>query len=155
TYSIPPLPFRLISRWGMKQFNRYYFHSAKACVQSIEHFNNPLDSIKHWNRLYGKRGLLQFQGVFEAETAHRHLTQLLDIIRVCQATPTLAVLKYFTKPGPGLLSFARPGFTIAIDFTNTAQAKTAILKMSALLTDLGGKVYLAKDLFLTAAQFRQ
>jgi decaprenylphospho-beta-D-ribofuranose 2-oxidase len=156
-FSIPPLPFRLITKWGMKAFNQcYFYHLAdKPQIQPLTQFNNPLDSIKNWNRLYGKKGMLQFQAVIEKEVAHTFLTKLQTIITMHQALPTLAVLKYFDKPGLGLLSFAKPGFTIAIDFINNQPSINAIQNLNQLATEMGGRIYLAKDLLLTKEQFRK
>ena len=66
-YKMPKIPIRFINTWTMKQFNRFYFnyHRKKERILSLPHFNNPLDSIKNWNHLYGKNGLLQFQALFD------------------------------------------------------------------------------------------
>ena len=77
----------------------------------------------------------------------------MNIIRQCQATPTLAVLKYLTQHGAGLLSFIQPGFTLAIDFNYNPQSIKAIQIMNETITQMGGKIYLAKDLLLTREQF--
>ncbi|WED43742.1 FAD-binding oxidoreductase [Legionella cardiaca] len=153
--TIPKLPFRLVNTWNMRLFNRLYFNSyqIKNKILPLSYFNNPLDAIQHWNRLYGKQGLLQFQAVFDKDTACGTIQQLLGLINAAQATPTLAVLKYFTQAGCGLLSFSQPGFTLAIDFINNAQAQSAIRAMNEYITNQHGKSYLAKDLFLTADQF--
>ncbi|VEG90673.1 FAD-binding oxidoreductase [Legionella spiritensis] len=157
TFTMPRLPCRVITRWGMKQFNRYYFKRANTEPEAmpLSHFNNPLDSIRHWNRLYGTRGLLQFQAVFDTNDAAEQLDRLIQIIHNAKATPTLAVLKYFSQPGVGLLSFVQPGFAIAIDFINNHEAQKAIHDMNQFITETGGRVYLAKDLLLTRQQFSQ
>ncbi len=154
-YSMPKLPVRLVSNMAMKQFNRLYYNKANTVVQTVPlwKFNNPLDAINHWNRCYGKNGLLQFQAVFDAENANATLESLIAIIKSHQATPTLAVLKYFTQPGTGLLSFVQPGFTLAIDFIHTPQARLAIVAMNQLIANTRGKIYLAKDLLLNQDQF--
>ncbi|MDI9817629.1 MULTISPECIES: FAD-binding oxidoreductase [unclassified Legionella] len=154
-FTVPNLPFRLVNGWNMRWFNRYKFHNSdnKEQVTSLQCFNNPLDSIRHWNRLYGKKGLLQFQALFNQTDALATIEQLLSLIHRARATPTLAVLKYFTQSGYGLLSFTQPGFTLAIDFVNNQQARDAISAMNELITNKGGKIYLAKDLLLTARQF--
>lgn len=154
-FKLPKLPLRLIHAWTMKQFNRFYFKIASEAEQilPLQQFNNPLDSIRNWNHLYGKAGLLQFQALFNKDLALNTLEELIKIIQSHQATPTLAVLKYFTKSGSGLLSFAEPGFTLAIDFINNQQAEQAIKAMNEWITAAKGKIYLAKDLFLTEAQF--
>ena len=156
-HTIPKLTIRLINAWVMKQFNRYYFNKQRTTqtILPLVQFNNPLDSIAHWNRLYGKNGLLQFQALVNRDSCLTALSELLAIIRSQRATPTLAVLKYFTKAGAGLLSFAEPGFTVAIDFINNAHARKAIAIMNEWVTNAKGKIYLAKDLLLTKEQFAQ
>ena len=154
-WTVPPLPFRLINAWNMALFNRYYYRTAstQTRVQSLRAFNNPLDALSNWTRLYGKQGLLQFQAVFPEASAVEVLQALRGIIRSRRATPSLAVLKYFSQPGAGLLSFVQPGFTIAIDFIHNEAARQAIQQMNALIGDVKGKIYLAKDRLLTRAQF--
>lgn len=154
THTVSKVPFGLIKEWNMKLFNKLYFNSTNPSEQlPLEQFNNPLDKIKHWNRLYGPRGLIQFQAVFDQKEAHALIEQLVQIIRSNRATPTLTVLKLFIQSGVGLLSFCRPGFTIAIDFIHNTNAQKAITAMNQLISDVGGRIYLAKDLLLTPEQF--
>jgi decaprenylphospho-beta-D-ribofuranose 2-oxidase len=157
TITIPKLPLRLINGRIMKTFNRMHYHQAdlRAHICPLWTFNNPLDRIQHWNRLYGKRGLVQFQAVFQANDSEKIIHALLTCIHAHKATPTLAVLKYFTKAGSGLLSFATPGFTVAIDFIHNQAARNAIKQMNQCIAEWGGKVYLAKDLYLNQAQYEQ
>lgn len=156
-HTLPSLPCRLISKGLMQLFNRAYYHqtNTKADIVPFSTFNNPLDTIHGWNHVYGKRGLLQFQAVFDEATAHATLSTLLALIQSHRATPTLAVLKYFTESGHGMLSFPTPGFTIAIDFIHNEAAQKAIKHMNQCITASHGKIYLAKDLFLTPEQFSE
>jgi FAD/FMN-containing dehydrogenase len=153
---VPRLPMSLINKWNMKLFNSFYFHSKKLNEQlSLKQFNNPLDVLMHWNRLYGPKGLIQFQALFDREHALDILNQLIVIIKKHQAVPTLAVIKLFTQSGKGLLSFCQPGFTIAIDFNNNHHARSAIKAMNQFVAETNGLIYLAKDLLLTAEQFQK
>jgi decaprenylphospho-beta-D-ribofuranose 2-oxidase len=155
-YSVPSLPFGFIKPWNIKLFNKIKFRRKKTVEkQSLISFNNPLDTIKHWNRLYGSKGLIQFQAVFDQQRASSILKHLFHLISIHKVTPTLVVLKLFTKSGSGLLSFCQPGFTLAIDFIHTPQAKDLIKLMNHYITDLNGKIYLAKDLLLTAHQYQK
>src|SRR5207249_595645 len=81
----------------------------------------PLDGVAHWNRLYGRRGLLQFQCVVPAPEALRAL--------LSEAPPSpLTVLKRFGPArSPGMLSFPRPGFTLALDLPNRGEETFAQL----------------------------
>ncbi|MCW8410294.1 FAD-binding oxidoreductase [Legionella sp. PATHC035] len=153
-HTVPKIPCSLIRRWNMKLFNQHFFTSKKGQEKlALEQFNNPLDKLMHWNRLYGPRGLLQFQAVFDVDHAPIILEQLIELMRINKATPTLAVLKLFTQPGEGLLSFCKPGFTLAVDFGHNPQATQAIAAMNQRITELNGRIYLAKDMFLNEKQF--
>ncbi len=154
-HKVPKLPFSLIKSWNMKLFNKMYATSKKPKeLLSLEEFNNPLDKIAHWNRLYGPKGLIQFQAVFNQENALNTLEQLINLIQNYKATPTLAVLKLFSQAGEGILSFCQPGFTIAIDFIHNPAAQQAIKAMNQLISEINGRIYLAKDLLLTPEQYR-
>jgi decaprenylphospho-beta-D-ribofuranose 2-oxidase len=154
-FKIPSLPVRAVRSALMKPFNRFYFQWANTKTQNMPlwEFNNPLDKLKDWNRLYGRQGLLQFQAVFDEHNALQHLENLLALIKKHGAAPSLAVLKYFEQKGCGLMSFVQPGFTIAIDFIHHPKARLAIAAMNQYIMDIGGKVYLAKDILLTREQF--
>ena len=154
-FCVPKLPLRVITPWMIKQFNRFLFYFSHKSPEIIPlwQFNNPLDRISHWNYVYGSRGLLQFQAVFPTQTAFKTLETLISLIKSHRAQPMLCVLKYFTQPGKGMLSFVEPGFTLALDFINTPQARKAITAMNQTVAEIGGKVYLAKDLLLNPQQF--
>lgn len=153
-YPIPKLPLRLIRPWNIKLLNQTYFHFAQGeQIQSLWTFNHPLDGVQHWNRLYGKKGFVQFQAVFPLGTALQTLKQLKQLIQVHQAHPTLSVLKLLTQSGRGMLSFTEPGFTLAIDFIYNAAAEQTIRAMNQWIADMDGKIYLAKDKWLTQPQF--
>lgn len=155
THKVPQFPFALIKSWNMKLFNKMYANSKKPKeLLSLEEFNNPLDKIAHWNRLYGPKGLIQFQAVFAQENALHTLEQLISLIQCHKATPTLTVLKLFSQVGEGMLSFCKPGFTIAIDFIYNTEAQHAVKAMNQLISDINGRIYLAKDLLLTSEQYR-
>lgn len=156
THTSPKFPFKLLWRWNMQLFNKLYFCSKKENeLLSLTEFNNPLDKLQHWNRIYGPHGLLQFQAVFPQEQAEETIKQLVHIINNNNAVPMLSVLKLLTRQGEGLLSFCQPGFTLAIDFANNIHSKNAILAMNQLITELNGRVYLAKDQFLNKEQFHK
>jgi FAD/FMN-containing dehydrogenase len=155
-YSIPYLPCRIIAPWNIKCANHYYYHHKKNNEpRSLTAFNNPLDQMKQWNHLYGPKGLLQFQALFPVEQASAHLDELIKIMRRYDAHPMLSVLKLFTKPGAGLLSFCRPGFSLAIDFINNLKSKQAIIEMNHYISRIEGAIYLAKDLFLSADEYTE
>src|SRR3984885_3123500 len=56
-----------LNHLSVSLFNTAYFHkqirNRVASLQDCARSFYPLDKVLHWNRLYGKRGLLQFQYV--------------------------------------------------------------------------------------------
>ncbi len=69
----------------------------------------------------------------------------------------LAVLKEFGDiPSPGMLSFPRPGTTLALDFPNDGPGLLTMLeRLDRIVSDAGGAVYPAKDARMSGALFRQ
>ena len=74
-FSVPiDAPNALLNNLTMKTFNVLYYHKQRQKVvrtrQHYEPFFYPLDSIGNWNRIYGKRGFLQYQFVlpFDGDT---------------------------------------------------------------------------------------
>src|SRR6202789_1887180 len=66
------LPEFALNRFSMAAFNASYFHKQlpqqKIGRVDYEPFFYPLDAVLHWNRMYGRQGLLQFQNVLPHES---------------------------------------------------------------------------------------
>jgi FAD/FMN-containing dehydrogenase len=112
----------------------------------------PLDAVGRWNRVYGKRGFLQFQCAVRDEAA---LDALLDRVASSGLRTSLGVLKTFGDvPSPGMLSFPRPGATLSLDFPNRGAEIFALVDaLEAIVRDGGGAVYPAKDARMSPATF--
>ncbi len=100
---------------------RVFFHKQMKphvkTLQDYEPFFYPLDKVLHWNRMYGKRGLLQFQYAIPWEHAREGTIAILHEIAKSGLASFLAVLKAFGDvPSPGMMSFPQPGITLALDF---------------------------------------
>lgn len=117
----------------------------------------PLDAIGHWNRLYGRRGFVQHQCVLPPQVAIDSLVQIQATIAASGQPPLLAVAKTFGPlASPGLLSFPRPGTTLALDFPFRGEPTRALLaRLDAIVAEAGGAVYPAKDAHLSGTHFRQ
>jgi len=144
----------------VSMFNTLYFHKQlKPRVQTLvdyEPFFYPLDKVLHWNRLYGKDGLLQFQYAIPWESAREATIAILGEIAKSGLASFLAVLKAFGDvPSPGLLSFPQPGITLALDFAMKEGRTFPLFERLADMTrDYGGRLYPAKDAAMTASQFQ-
>jgi decaprenylphospho-beta-D-ribofuranose 2-oxidase len=152
---LPPVPAPryapngLLSRLSIAAFNEFWFRKAPRArrgeLQSITKFFYPLDMIDGWNRLYGPRGVLQWQCLvpFGAESVLREIVEALSSHR---APSFLAVLKYFGEADPGPLSFPGPGWTLALDVPTSDPGLAPLLdRLDERVVEVGGRLYLAKD----------
>lgn len=152
-------PRGLLNRWTFTVFNAAYYHRAprspRRSVLPYTRFFFPLDAVEDWNRLYGRPGFLQYQCVIPESERAVLRTMLERISRSGEATG-LAVLKRFGDANrAGLLSFPRPGFTLAVDVALRGASTLALLDaLDRHVSDVGGAVYPAKDARMSPASFR-
>ncbi len=110
--AVPPGVPNLINHASVRAFNEMWFRKAprrrQGEIQSITRFFHPLDGIAAWNRVYGRRGFLQYQFVvpFGEEAALRGVIE--RVVRSGHAS-FVAVLKRFGPGNPGPLSFPMAG----------------------------------------------
>jgi FAD/FMN-containing dehydrogenase len=154
------LPSQVLNTFTVKAFNALYYRSQVShTVRKVVHYDPffyPLDSIKDWNGLYGRRGFLQYQCVVPFEGGHESMREILERIRRSGQGSFLTVLKKFGNlPSPGLLSFPRPGLTLALDFAYHGQETLQLLDdLDAIVRQSGGAVYPAKDARMSAQSFQ-
>lgn len=154
------LPEFALNKFSIGLFNTLYYNKQRAktvnTTVDYEPFFYPLDKILKWNRMYGRRGLLQFQCVLPWDADQHGMTQILKAITSSGLASFLAVLKAFGDvPSPGLLSFPKPGLTLALDFPIRQEVSFDLLDRLANITlEHGGRMYPAKDACMTAAQYQ-
>jgi FAD/FMN-containing dehydrogenase len=144
-------PVSLVNGLSLRAFNELYFRKnslgAGRAIAHFEAYNYPLDNLHEWNRIYGPRGFYQYQSVVPRAAGQAATAAMLDAIRASRQGSFLAVLKTFgDRPNVGMMSFPRPGVTLALDFPNRG-ASTARLfeRLDAIVREAGGRVYAAKD----------
>ena len=152
-------PFSLINRLSLKAFNLLYFHARRERQRATQHYRPflyPLDAVLEWNRIYGPRGFYQYQCVLPNERARDQVRALLEAVAASGMGSFLAVLKQFgDPPSRGLLSFASPGTTLALDFPNRGPRLHALFDaLDRIVQGAGGRLYPAKDGRMGAALFR-
>ena len=152
------LPISLVNRWSVRAFNRLYYHLPRPAraLTPYQPFFYPLDNLLEWNRLYGQRGFLQYQCVLPPEAARDALREILNRIASSGQGSMLAVLKRFgARTSGGLLSFPRPGVTLALDFPHLGQKTLDLLsRLDEVTRQAGGAVYPAKDARMSGEHFR-
>jgi decaprenylphospho-beta-D-ribofuranose 2-oxidase len=164
-------PGFLLNRFTVRAFNALYFHRTRLWRRDETHgrmnrgivhpesFFYPLDAVRHWNRLYGPRGFTQYQcvlpkGASVAETAAR-ARRVLDVLTTRGAASFLCVIKDCGPEGEGVLSFPRPGISIAVDLPVRDDTRELVAVLDRRVIDEGGRIYLAKDGFTSAKSFRE
>ncbi len=156
-------PVRTLNKYTVKLFNAFYIRTAiprNSQQSELNHYQEyfyPLDNILHWNRIYGKSGLYQHQCVVPARDAEDTLTELLKIVSKENNSSFLSVLKKFGNiQSPGLLSFPRPGFTLAMDFSRRGEQTIKMLEsLNDVVSSVGGAIYPAKDAVMSKRIFEQ
>jgi FAD/FMN-containing dehydrogenase len=142
---VNPATISVMNRlWHVKHPNRL----VKRFV-APESFFWILDSVNEWNRVFGRRGFMQYQCVLpsSAEIFRGFLARFQEL----GACSFVTVLKDCGEQGEGMLSFPKLGSTIAVDIPLHSHEHG--LRMTAAFNEYvlshGGRVYLAKDAFTT------
>ncbi|KAF1008019.1 MAG: Decaprenylphosphoryl-beta-D-ribose oxidase [Luteibacter sp.] len=154
-------PLSLINPYSLRIFNWLYYHRQRKSVRHdtvhYQPFFYPLDGISDWNRIYGPKGFVQYQCVVPPTAAETTMRELVRTIGNEGGGSFLAVLKQFgAKPSCGLLSFPREGTTLALDFPLGDQRTLPLLdRLDAIVADVGGAVYPAKDARMSGPSFRK
>ena len=144
-------PVSLVNRLSLRPFNMAYYHlknwRAGRAITHYEAFFYPLDNLLEWNRMYGPRGFFQYQSVVPRAVGRDAIQAMLREIARSGDGSFLAVLKTFGNRQPvGMLSFAQPGVTLALDFPNHgARTHRLFERLDAIVREAQGRIYLAKD----------
>ena len=150
------LPGLALNSLTVGAFNALFYAAHRNTTQQLvdfEKFFYPLDAIHNWNRLYGKRGFVQYQFALPPESGRDGLAAILERLARSRRSSFLGVLKCFGDANPGLLSFPIRGYTLALDLPADRGLKPFVQQLDQLALRYGGRVYLAKDATLSAETF--
>jgi FAD/FMN-containing dehydrogenase len=146
-------PTWTLNNLSVRCFNAVYFWKGKTeladSLVSWDSFFYPLDSILGWNRIYGRRGFVQYQCVIPLEQSRAGLRALLNCIAQSGGASFLAVLKRLGTQR-GNFSFPREGYTLALDFPVSDRSLHLMKCLDSIVVEYGGRLNLAKDSRLSA-----
>lgn len=152
-------PEWLLSPLLMRAFNTAYYRrharhpGGSARIVPYHGFFYPLDAIGNWNRLYGRRGFLQYQCVVP-RAAGAAVAELLERLAAAGTASFLAVIKDCGPESDAYLSFPLEGTTLALDLPYRGPATERLVhELNAVVIAAGGRVYLAKDAVTRAEDF--
>ncbi|MCC2095941.1 MAG: FAD-binding oxidoreductase, partial [Hyphomicrobiales bacterium] len=143
-------PFSVISPLTLRAFNLAYYNAPRKTGREMVDYKTyfyPLDGIDGWNKLYGPRGLRQFQCVLPEDNARDAVKAMLRLSQAAGHGSFLTVLKKFgAVRSPGILSFPRPGYTLTLDFPYRGGATDRLLTdLDGITLSAGGAVNPYKD----------
>jgi decaprenylphospho-beta-D-ribofuranose 2-oxidase len=148
-------PAGLLRPATVRAFNELRFriapHREQGRLEAIGAHMFPLDALDAWPRLYGRRGLVQYQLAVPAGQEHA-LHSVLERLHRSRVPCYLATLKDFGAANEAPLSFPLRGWTLALDMPRGAPGLGKLLDVfDELVAGVGGRVYLAKDSHLRPA----
>ncbi len=151
-------PGGLINKFTVRVYNYILYNKNINRITknrvSLNSFFYPLDAIQNWNYLYGSHGLIQYQFVIPDYSSF-FIKEALNILRKASIPAFLVVLKRFGKGNPGLLSFPKAGWSLAVDMpANIPNIYSLLDKLDSKLVAAGGRIYLAKDIRQSPEIFR-
>ncbi len=149
------LPAFVLNKFSVKSFNAlYYGKNLKKIQQGIVHYDPyfyPLDFVHSWNRMYGKKGFVQYQFVLPL-SATDGLVRIMRRISEKNMGSFLTVLKVF-GPQQSLISFPMEGYTLAMDFAIEDGLFEFLDELDQIVEEYGGRLYLTKDARMNARFF--
>lgn len=147
-FAVPfDLPGFMLNRLTVGAFNALYFngHRAGTAVVPLLRYFFPLDGIGHWNRLYGRRGFVQYQCVIPKPNSRAAIGEILDRVSLRGSPSFLTVLKLLGPDEAGLMSFPLEGYTLTLDCHAGATTFGLLEELDRCVMAHGGRIYLAKD----------
>lgn len=144
------LPGWVLGRASVRAFDEVYYQLHRwrtgRTVVHPDGFFYPLDGIRDWNRLYGARGFIQHQSVLPVDDGDDVIARYFDTLTRHGGASFLTVIKDCGAEGRGMLSFPRPGLSVALDLPMRGAATQSLVDaLNRHVLDAGGRIYLAKD----------
>lgn len=158
-FSVPIyFPAKTLNKYSTGFFNKlWYFKDKKDSkkILTIPSFFHPLDGVKNWNKIYGRSGFIQYQFVVPTDEID-FLIYVLKQFSQRKIPIFLAVLKKMGESSKGLLSFPKPGWTLALDIpASTTNLEGFLYELDEKVIERNGRIYLAKDSLLNARRFEK
>lgn len=150
-------PGVFLNKWSMSAFNNIYYAKAnheKNTLTPLMQYFYPLDAIGDWNKLYGRKGFVQYQFVIPEANALNQMKSILERITDSGKGSFLAVLKKLGAQNKNLLSFPMSGYTLALDFKYNNKTVELLSELDKMIVDYDGRIYLAKDAVMSEQTFK-
>ena len=147
--SVPlDIPGFFLNKYTGLLFNSFFYalsSQENKRLRHVEHFFYPLDVVDNWNRLYGRKGFIQYQFVLPKTSALEGLEAVLSKMYRAGQVSFLTVLKLLGPSNDNCLSFPLEGYTMALDFALKPSLFLLLNELDRIVLDHGGRLYLTKD----------
>lgn len=157
TFSLPVIfPYFAINRYSLKVYNFMYYSrfitKIHRSVTPCYKFLFPLDTVPNWDRLYGKKGIIQYQFVLPLESSRLGIKEVLERTAKMNLNPNLIVLKHF---GPqdvhkGNISFPQRGYSLSLDLPANRHTLDGLPILDSIVVNYAGKHFLTSDSRISA-----
>lgn len=151
-------PGILLGPLTVKAFNFGYYwkHLPRKKEGIVDPFTffYPLDFVRDWNLMYGRRGFTQYQCVLPDSAGPGAARRFLEVLSQKGGASFLCVIKDCGPEGQGLLSFPMPGISVALDIPVRDGTQALVDALNDHVLAEGGRIYLAKDSFTRPEHFR-
>ncbi|MCR3720214.1 MULTISPECIES: FAD-binding oxidoreductase [Prauserella salsuginis group] len=151
-------PNGLMNKLSLSAIGEFYYRSTpkqgRGAIQNITAFYHMLDLVGEWNRGYGSNGFLQYQ--FSTPLgANDGLRRIVERVAHSGHYSALNVFKRMGESNPAPLSFPHPGWMVCLDFPIKPGLAQLCNELDAMVLELGGRLYTAKDSRTTAETFHR
>jgi decaprenylphospho-beta-D-ribofuranose 2-oxidase len=150
-------PSFVINNLFVRLFNFLYYYKSLNSTSKIVHYDSyffPLDIVNNWNRIYGKKGFLEYQMVFPKMHAEIGIKKALELLTKYNSASFLSVIKAFgNTSSTDYLNYPIEGITLGLDLKISKRVWTLLDELDELIAQFNGKTYLAKDARLNKINF--
>jgi FAD/FMN-containing dehydrogenase len=148
-----------LAPWSVRVFNEAYYRKhigdRRSGIVNPQAFFYPLDAVRDWNRIYGPSGFTQYQCVLPTDREPGTVRRFFDTLTQSRSASFLAVIKDCGAEGQGMLSFPKPGISIALDIpVRGSKTQQVVDDLNEIVLACGGRIYLTKDAFTRPEHFR-
>jgi len=151
---ISQIPMSEFSTWILRQMIRARIALFSNGEIDMDRFFFPQDALGSWNRLFGYRGLVDYQCCIPIASATDFFPRLHSLLNCYSMSCFLVALKRFrssTNKNP--LSFALDGVSVALDLPVRPGTFSHLDELDRLVVEYGGRVNLIKDARLSRSSF--
>ena len=152
-------PSFVLNPFIVRLFNWFYYYKVFKKITfkhiGLDGFFFPLDSIRNWNRMYGKNGFTQYQFVLPKRESYEGIKEILSEIASSGKGSFLAVLKLYGVENKNYLSFPLEGYSLALDFKIEKGIFELLNTLDKIVIKYNGRIYLSKDVRVTKRVFEK